>query len=160
MRANPVTTALSIIALAYGGASMMACQRSSKNATPTAQMQTATPPQAVNQPMAVTGCLRAGDASDTFVLTSSETKDGTSPATYMLVARNGVNLRDNVGNHVEVTGVLSTEQQVSTTTPSTAPQNKPTGTSGTPTISTQTQLDMRRLDVSSVNKLGDRCGKK
>ena len=160
MRANPVTAALAVIALAYGSASTVACQRSNKNATPTAQTQTATAAQAVNQPMTVTGCLRAGDASETFVLTASETKDGTSPATYMLAANNGVNLRDNVGKHVEVTGVLSTEQQVSTTSPATAPRNKPTGTSGTPTISTQTQLDMRRLEVNSLTKLGDSCDKK
>jgi hypothetical protein len=108
----------------------------------------------------VTGCLRAGDASDTFVLTASETKDGVTPATYLLVPNSSVNLRENVGNRVEVSGVLSTQQQVSTTTPATAPRNKPTGTSGTPTVQTQTQLDMRRLDVSSVNRLGDGCDKK
>ncbi len=160
MRANSLIIGLSITALAYGAGSTTACRRSNKNAPPTAQVQTQTPPQAVNQPVTVTGCLRAGEASDTYVLTTSETKDGMSPATYVLASNNGVNLRDNVGNRVEVTGVLSTEQQVSTTSPATSPRNKPTGTSGTPTISTQTQLDMRRLEVSSVNKLADRCDKK
>ncbi len=160
MRTNSLTAALSILALAYGGVSTVACQRSDKSAPPTAQIQAQTPPQPVNQPMTVTGCLRAGEASDTFVLTASETKDGTTPATYVLVSNPGVNLRDNVGNHVSVTGVLSTEQRVATTTPPTAPQNKPTGTSGTPAVSTQTQLDMRKLEVSSVSKLGDRCDKK
>jgi len=160
MRANSVTAALSVIAIAFGAASTTGCKRSDKNAAPVAQIQTETPPQTVNQPLTVTGCLRAGDASDTFVLTTSDTKDGVTPATYLLVAHNSVNLRDNVGNRVEVSGVLSTQQQVSTTTPASAPQNKPTGTSGTPTVQTQTQLDMRRLEVSSVNRLGERCDKK
>jgi len=108
----------------------------------------------------VTGCLRAGDASDTFVLTASETKDGTTPATYVLSSRdNGVNLRDNIGERVEVTGVLSTEQRVSTMTPAAPPANNPTGTSGTPTVATQAQLDVRHLAVNSMNRIGGHCDK-
>jgi len=40
--------------------------------------------------MTVTGCLRAGEAADTFVLTTS----GTDVATYSLVSRGGVTLAD------------------------------------------------------------------
>jgi hypothetical protein len=160
MRTNSLTAGISIIAVTFGAAWTVACQRSNKNAPPSAQIQTQTPPQTVNQPLTVTGCLRAGDASDTYVLTTSETKDGTTPATYLLVASNGANLRDNVGNRVEVSGVLSTQQAVSTVTPPTAPQNKPTGTGGTPTVETQTQLDMRRLEVNSLNRVAEHCDTK
>jgi hypothetical protein len=160
MRANSLTAGLSVIALALGSISTGACKRSNKNATPVAQIQTQTPPQTVNQPVTVTGCLRAGDAGDTFVLTASETKDGAAPATYLLASTDGVNLRDNVGKRVEVSGILRTEQQVSTTSPSVPPRNKPTGTSGTPEVQTQTQLDMRRLDVSTLNHVMERCDKK
>ena len=57
MRANPVTTILSIVTLTYGGISTIACQRSNKNAAPAAQIQTQSAPQTVNQPVTVTGCL-------------------------------------------------------------------------------------------------------
>ena len=160
MRANSLTAGLSITALAFGAISTASCKRSDKNTTPVAQIQTQTPPQTVNQPLTVTGCLRAGEASDTYVLTTSETKDGATPATYLLAANEGVNLRDNVGNRVEVTGVLSTQQEISTVTPPAAPRNKPTGTSGTPAVETQTQLDMRRMEVSSLNRVGEHCDMK
>jgi hypothetical protein len=154
MGRNPLAAGLCIVAVAYSAA---AC-RSKNNTTPVAQIQTQTPPQTLNQPITVTGCLRAGDASDTFVLTTSETKDGTTPATYMLASRDtGVNLRDNIGERVEVTGVLNTQQQVSTATPAAPPANKPTGTAGKPSVETQASLDMRRLTVNSVNRLGARC---
>jgi hypothetical protein len=156
MRARSLT-ALTILAIVYGGASTAACKRSNKNGTPVAQIQTQTPPQAVNQSTTVTGCLRAGDASDTYVLTTSETQNGATPATYLLVSTNGANFRDNIGHEVQVSGVLSTEQAVSTVTPASPPANKPAGTSGKPAVETQTQLDMRRLEVSSLNSMSDKC---
>jgi hypothetical protein len=155
MRAKSLTTCLSILAIAYGGAT--ACRRSDRKTVPAAQVQTQSPAQAINQPMTVTGCLRAGEGSDTFVLTTSQRKDGASAATYVLVANEGVNLRDNVGHRVEVNGVLSAQQETSTVTSPAPPQNKPTGTGGTPAIQTQTELDMRRFEVRSVSPLGDRC---
>lgn len=158
MHANSLTASLSILVIAYGGVSATACRRSDRNTTPVAQVQTQTPVQAVNQPMTVTGCLRAGEAAETFVLTTSERKDGTTPATYLLVSSNtAVNLRDNVGHRVEVSGNLSAEQQTLTVSPPAPARNKPTGTSGTPTVATQTQLDLRRLEVDNVRSLGDRC---
>jgi hypothetical protein len=159
MRGNSLTAGLSIV-VALGVVSTSGCQRSSKNEAPVAQIQTQTPPRQVNQPVTVTGCLRAGDASDTFVLTASETKDGTTPATYQLVSNSGVNLRDNVGNRVEVSGVLTSQQQVTTVTPQEPARNKPTGTSGAPTVQTQTQLEMRRLEVNSLNRVTERCDTK
>ena len=159
MRGNSLTAGLSII-VALGAVSTTTCNRSSKKEAPVAQIQTQTPVQAVNQPVTITGCLRAGDAADTFVLTASETKDGTAPATYLLASNSGVNLRDNVGNRVEVSGVLSSQQQVSTITPQEPARNKPTGTSGTPTVQTATQLEMRRLEVNTLNRVGDRCDTK
>jgi hypothetical protein len=158
MGRNSLTTGLCIVAVAYGAA---ACRSNKKDTTPVAQIQTQTPPQAVNQPVTVTGCLRAGDASDTFVLTTSETRDGATPATYVVVSNtSGVNLRDNIGERIEVTGVLTTQQQASTTTPPAPPANKPTGTAGTPKMQTQAELDMRRIAVNSVNRVGGHCDTK
>lgn len=168
MRANVLTTTLSLVAIAYAGVSATACKRSDRAATPAPQVQTQTPVRDINQPMTVTGCLRAGEASDTFVLTSSEQKDGMTPSTYLLISNNDANnnasFRDNVGKRVEISGTLSTEQQTSALTPAeparNSARNKPTGTSGTPTVESQTQVDMRQFQVSSLRSLGERCDKK
>jgi hypothetical protein len=161
MRANSLTAALSIVAMAAVGASTAGCNRSDKNSTPVAQMQTQTPAQPVNQRTTVVGCLRAGESADTYVLTASQAQDGSTPATYALFAGEDVDLRGNVGQQVQVTGVVTTQEAVSTITPSTAPANKPEGTSGSkPQVQTQTQLEMRRFDVTSINKVADRCDTK
>lgn len=155
---NSLTAGLCIAAAVCGTA---ACRSNKKDTTPVAQIETQTPPQVVNEPVTVTGCLRAGDASNTFVLTTSETKDQTTAATYVLSVRdNGVNLRDNIGERVEITGVLNTQQEVSTMSPSAPPANKPTGTAGKPAVETQAQLDMRHLEVSTMNRIGGHCDTK
>jgi len=160
MRANSLSAALSILAIAAVGASTAGCKRSNKNSTPVAQIQTQTPAEPVNQPTTVIGCLRAGESADTYVLTASQAQDGSTPATYVLFAADGVNLRDNVGHQVQVSGVVSSQQAVSTITPTTPPANKAEGTSGKPAVQTQTELEMRRFDVSSLNKMSDHCDTK
>jgi hypothetical protein len=122
-------------------------------------VQTQTPPQATNQPLTVAGCLRAGEASDTFVLTASE--QVTTPdraGTYQLVAGQNVDLKAHIGQRVEVNGVLS-GQQTAQTRAATAPAagEQATGTSGTPKVSTTTELDIKRLEVSGVRQLSERC---
>ena len=158
MRANSLTATLSIVAILGVGAS--ACKRSDQNTAPVAQIQTQTPPEPVNQSTTVIGCLRAGESADTYVLTASQAQNGNAPATYLLMPENGLNLRDNVGHKVQVSGVVSKQQAVSTMTPPSAPANKAEGTSGKPTVETQTQLEMRRFDVSSLNKIADDCDTK
>jgi hypothetical protein len=133
-----------------------ACNRN-KQATPTAEMQRETPLKPANQPLTVTGCLKAGEAADTFVLTSAQSQGGPPAATYQLMGAEGVNLRDHVGHRVEVSGVLNAEKRVAATTPGQAAGEAPTGTSGTPTVSTQTKLDIKQLDVSGVRRVEGRC---
>ncbi|NUR52843.1 MAG: hypothetical protein HOQ29_00185 [Acidobacteria bacterium] len=108
-------------------------------------------------PMTVAGCLRAGEASDTFVLTQDAATTGTTAtANYQLVGVDGVNLRDHIGERVQVSGVLASQQEVaSRSTPS--QQDKATGTAGTPTVQTQTRVDMRTLRVNSLNPQGAKC---
>jgi hypothetical protein len=104
----------------------------------------------------LTGCLRGGDAEDTFVLTTSATADGNAPATYQLAGVNGASLRDQIGRRVEVSGVVRAQQE--TESQATGPAaNKPTGTSGKPKVETTTEVDIKRLDVSNVKPLGDHC---
>ena len=126
---------------------------------PAAQVQSQTATQPLNTPESVTGCLRAGDAPDTFVLTTSQTDDGRPPATYQVVGTTGVNLVDHVGHRVAISGVVR-EQQTATTATTAAPAtDKPQGTAGTPQVQTTATLQMRRMDVSSINRATGDCEK-
>ena len=112
-----------------------------------------------NQPRTVTGCLRAGDAETTFVLTTAQSVDGTPTATYHLTGAPGVNLQELVGNRVEVSGVVSEQSQVATRQ-SSQPAANATGTAGaggTPTVQTSTELSITRLDVTTVQRVGGEC---
>ena len=61
-----------------------------------------------------------------------------------------------IGERVQVSGVLASQQEVaSRSTPS--QQDKATGTAGTPTVQTQTRVDMRTLRVNSLNPQGAKC---
>jgi hypothetical protein len=135
-------------------AAVSACNRTEQ--TPGAETQTATPMQKTNAPVTVTGCLRAGDASDTFVLTAARTPVSEQTATYQLHEYEGVKLAEHVGRQVEVSGTLRAQQEVSTQSP-TEPAGKPTGTAGTPTVSTSTELDIKQLNVTQVRDVGGHC---
>jgi hypothetical protein len=106
----------------------------------------------------LSGCLRAGEAENTFVVTVSNAPDGGQPANYQLAGIDGVKLRDHIGEQVEVRGVMTAEQQ--TATRAAAPADEKTiGTRGTPNVETWTVVDIRRLEVNAVKPLGRSCGK-
>jgi hypothetical protein len=134
-----------------------ACNRSTDETGAAAEKQAVSPEQRTATPMTVSGCLRAGDAADTFVLTAGQAAPGEQSATYQLVGLEGVNLRDHVGHRVEVQGVLNAQQQVASRS-TTDPAPNATGTSGgTPSVSTETELQIRRLDVQQVKSVGEEC---
>ena len=135
-------------------AAASACNRGQQ--VPAAESQTATPVQATNQPTTVKGCLRAGDASDTFVLTTARSATGDPTATYQLRAPEGVSLSDHLGKQVEVSGVIVAQQEVASRSTS-QPAGKATGTSGTPTVSTSTKLDVKQLNVQEIRRVSDSC---
>jgi hypothetical protein len=135
-------------------AALTACNR--KEPQPAAETQTATPVQTANTPTTVTGCLRAGDASDTFVLTAARAATGEQTATYQLYPEQGVQLADHIGHQVVVTGVLRAQQEVQSRS-TTEPAGKPTGTGGTPTVSTATALDIKQLNVQQVRPTAEKC---
>lgn len=157
-RPTPVLRVVLLGTLVGAAPFSSACKRAERPAAPVAETQ-ATTSQTTNQPVTVSGCLRAGDAADTYVLTASQTAQGATPATYQLVAANGgETLRDQVGKQVEVTGTVRAEQRTQTVAAAPA-ENKATGTSGTPAVETRTDLDIKRLDVTSVKPLDGRCEK-
>lgn len=134
-----------------------ACSRE-EPAAPPAQSQTQTV-QKPNVPTLVTGCLRAGEATNTFVLTASQATDGTTPATYQLNGSAGVNLADHVGKRVEVNGVLREQAHIATNESRQPAEDRAKGTSGTPSVQTATQVSIRQLDVTSVKSAGADCEK-
>ena len=152
LHSRQAITALFIAAAAAG-----ACGRDEPQVPP-AQVQTQSV-QKPNVPTLVTGCLRAGEATDTFVLTTAQSVDGSTPATYQLHGSAGVNLADHVGKRIEVNGVLREQAQIATREPSQAAEDKAKGTSGTPAVQTTTQVAIRQLDVTAVKQAGGDCEK-
>ena len=127
-----------------------------ENAAPLAQSQTQST-QALNTPTTLTGCLKAGEAGDTFVLTTSQVRDGVTAATYDLAGSGGVNLQDHIGTLVEVTGVIRDQQHIATSEAARPADDKATGTAGTPTVQSSTQIAGRRLDVQSIRRAEGKC---
>jgi hypothetical protein len=147
-------------AAALGIAALLsfACGRDEQQA-PAAQTQTQTPVQSMSVPESVTGCLRAGDAADTFVLTTSQTDDGKPPTTYELVGTTAVNLQDHVGHRVAVNGIVREQQSATSGSASAPATDKPRGTSGTPSVQTTATLQLRRMEVQSVARASGECDK-
>lgn len=152
----PLTTRTSIVTFALVAVTTVACGRSEETQVPPAQSTTQTT-QPLNRQATVTGCLRAGDAENTYVLTTTQTENGVTPATYQLVGTAGVNLQDHVGKRIEVDGTLTEQQHVATSEAPTTADEKARGTSGTPTVQTGTQLAVRRLEVAGVKAAGGDC---
>lgn len=138
-------------------ASFAACGGNDPEVPPaTTQSQTTSQP---NTPTTVTGCLRAGDAADTFVLTASRTEDGTTPATYHLTGDPAVDLQQHVGKRIQVTGVVDRQAQFAVRE-APKPAENATGTAGsggTPTVQTGAQLNVQRLNVTAIKPAEGEC---
>jgi hypothetical protein len=145
---------LNRMAVAAGVALTMAATACNRNtAVPEAQRTTGVQPRM--ESTTVAGCLRSGLAENTFVLTAEAPSSDIKTATYQLTGNN-VNLRDYVGQQVEVSGTVRAEQEIATSGVTTA--EKPAkGVDGTPTVQTKTDLDVRQMTVSAVKPSGGRC---
>lgn len=155
----PRTTTLKMMSASAGLAVLLgagACNRGEEpRSVADRQTQTAQP---VNQPMTISGCLKAGDAEGTFVLTAARSEGSTETATYQLAGSPGVNLRDHIGQRVEVNGTVNAQQEIASSTSAVGrDEDRPAGTSGTPRVDTKAELDVKRLAVTGVKPLGDRC---
>ena len=141
---------------------MIAACGGADKSDPVAQTQTATPVQVVNQPVTISGCLRAGEATQTFVLTASQTSgaEQAETATYQLhldPQAQSIDMQPHVGRMVEVSGVVRTEQEIANRAAAAPAGERATGTAGTPTVQTTTTVALKQLEVSSVKPLGAEC---
>ena len=143
---------LTVIAVAAPG-----CRRSEPSPPPAEVRSTAVQP--ANQPTTIKGCLKAGDAPDTFVVTAAKTEGSTETATYNLVGSAGVNLADHIGRPVEVSGVIKQAQELATRDRVEPTQPAATsGSAGKPVVETRTEVDIKRLEVSSIKRMSnDHC---
>ncbi len=154
-----------IIACAAAAALSAGCGKSETPApAPANEAKAETPVTPANQAVTVDGCLKAGEGADTFVLTAAPDSTSQPAATYQLVGVNGINLRDHIGERVQVSGTVNAEKRATSLT-----AQEPAATSGsgaaepsasggaTPTVSTSTHVDIKRIDVSSVHKIDGKC---
>jgi hypothetical protein len=141
---------VSCLALGVGG-----CR--DKETVPPVEVQSqATQP--ANQPTTITGCLKAGEAPDTFVVAAAQAQGSGETATYQIVGTGGTNLTDHVGRQVEVTGVVRQVQELASRSRTPAAESRGTaGTGATATVETRTEVDIKHLEVSTVKPLGQRC---
>jgi hypothetical protein len=145
-----------LVAMACIGLAAAGCNRNQASPPPAQVQSQSTLP--ANSPTTVTGCLKAGDAPSTYVITTAKTEGGSETATYQLMGGTGTNLADHIGRQVEVSGVIRQTQELAST--ERAQNAQPRGTAGPqekPVVETRTEVDIKRLDVSSIKPLRDRC---
>ena len=131
---------------------------------PALEQQSVSAPQPTAMPERVQGCLGAGETEGTYVLTAGAADTHADAATYQLEGELG-SLAEHIGRRVEVTGTVVSEQ-VARSRGAAMPaageeDDEPTGTSGTsgtPTVQSSTEIEVKRLQVSSVLPIDADCG--
>jgi hypothetical protein len=136
----------------------LTCVACSKTEDRAPELATKTAEQPVNQPKTIAGCLHPGAATNTFVLTVAESEGATTTATYELIPKATMDLHAYAGQDVEVSGTLLTRQTVATSGKVEAEPAK--GVSGTPTVETKSEVEVRKFEVESVTPKGNRCTEK
>ena len=83
-------------------------------------------------------------------------KDFNIPSDLAKTMLGGVKLADYVGQQVEISGTIRSEQQIAATS-GTISEQPAKGTTATPKVSTETELDVKTMDVARVSPTGHRC---
>lgn len=123
---------------------------------PVAETKAETPTTPVNAATTIQGCLKAGEAAGTFVLTAtSAAEDGAAAATYELTGAEGVDLAAHTGERVEVQGVITAAKETDMT--SATRQAEPAKPGVKPEVATSVDVNIRRLDVSRIQKIDGSC---
>ncbi|HEY3886889.1 MAG TPA: hypothetical protein VGL62_16860 [Vicinamibacterales bacterium] len=83
---------------------------------------------------------------------------GSTPetATYQLIGKNGVDFQGHIGQQVQLTGRLGTQAELASRAAKTT-EPKAQGTSGTPSVQTETDLQVRALHVDSLTPKASSC---
>lgn len=120
------------------------------------ELQTTTGQVSRSEPVTVVGCLKAGlGGENTFVLMTAESEPTARTANYQLTAA-GLDLSAHVGQRVQVSGTVRAEEQFSSQ--GTTIVGKPVGTGGAPSVKSKTELDVKQMTVTSIQRTGEQCG--
>ena len=147
---------LKSVAFSALAAAVLVAGCASEPEVPPAESQSAVT-RDVETPTTVTGCLKAGEAANTYVLTASQTVEGTPPATYHLTGAQDLNLQEHVGDRVEATGVVESQSEIATRSTPQPPDNAQGTAGATPSVQTGTELSIRRMNVTSVRGVEGEC---
>ena len=72
----------------------------------------------------------------------------------------GVNLHGHVGKRVAINGVVRQQQSTTTRSASAPATDEPArSTGGTPSVETTATLQMKRIEVSAINRVAGDCEK-
>jgi hypothetical protein len=148
---SPSRTIRGIAIVSLTASIAVACNR--KPQVPDEQTTTGEQPRA--QAITAIGCLKAGLAENTFVLNTAKSEGSFETTTYQLIAPARLSLGDHVNHQVEVGGTVRAEERIASK--GTVQDNPAKGTTGTPTIETTTQLDVKKLDVTSIKPISAEC---
>jgi hypothetical protein len=150
-------SAFALAGLLGAGLAAAGCGRGGDETQTVSQAQSQTA-QTTNQPVTVSGCLKSGASENTYVLSAARTAGSQDTATYELQGSPSTNFQEHVGQRVEVSGTIESQQEFAARTKSVAgEEDRPTGTSGTPTVVTKAEIDIRRLSVSEIRSLAEKC---
>jgi hypothetical protein len=147
-------------ALMTGALSSAACNRGAEETIPVAEMRGESPITELERPVSVTGCLRGGEAPETFVLTTSRADDADRTTTYALnlpPEMQARDVRDHVGEQVAIEGIVRSQQAIAGYTRPAPAAGQPVGTAGEPTVQTTTELAVDELQVNQLRPLGEPC---
>jgi hypothetical protein len=163
MISRPYPSSLFSVTVLIGCFALAGCRPDDTVPPPQQELPAATGVQAP-VPRTVTGCLRAGDAPQTFVLTASQVEDEAPvTATYQLVGHVDVDLAAHVGHTVEVSGTEIRPEEGSRIVQTPAqPAPGQRGAEepepgGQPAVATRTEVDIRELNVTSVRRVQEGC---
>jgi len=147
---------MKMLAATAGLAACVACGGNGAE-VPALEQQSVTAPQETELPRIVRGCLGAGGTDGTYVLVAGADDTGDDAATYQLEGELG-SLAEHIGRRVEVSGTVVSAQVARSRGAVMPAEDEPTGTSGTPTVQSTTEVEVRRLQVDSVTPVDADCG--
>ena len=147
---------LKLTAVAAALAACVACGGNGEE-VPALEQQTVSTPQETEIPRVIRGCLGAGGTENSYVLMADADDTGADAATYNLEGELG-SLAEHIGRRVEVSGTVVSSQVARASGPMMEAEEQPEGTSGTPMVKSESEVEIKRLQVDSLTPVDADCG--
>lgn len=147
---------LKMTAVAAAMAACVACGGNGEE-VPALETQAVSAPQETEMPRTLRGCLGAGGTENSYVLLADADDTGADAATYNLEGELG-SLAEHIGRRVEVSGTIVSSQVVRSSGALMDAEEKPEGTSGTPMVQSESEVEVKRMQVDSLTPVDADCG--